>query len=163
MIYVDIERCTGCGICIDACPQHAIAINNALASINEELCIECGACANICPTGAIRGVTPAHIQLGKGGEKMVYGFGRGSGRRGGAGFGFRGVSPPWPYAGRGRGGLPRCWYPGLAMTSPLSPVQPPYAPQVTQEGEIDWLKDQADAIKSELNRVESRIHDLETT
>ena len=33
------------------------------------------------------------------------GFGRGFGR----GFGFRGYSPPWPYVGRGRGGLPRGW------------------------------------------------------
>ena len=28
---------------------------------------------------------------------MVYGFGRGSGRREGAGFGFKGSTPPWPY------------------------------------------------------------------
>ncbi len=27
----------------------------------------------------------------------------------GRGFGFRGWSPPWPYVGWGRGGLPRCW------------------------------------------------------
>jgi hypothetical protein len=27
----------------------------------------------------------------------------------GRGFGFRGGFPPWPYVGRGRGGLPRCW------------------------------------------------------
>ncbi len=28
----------------------------------------------------------------------------------GRGFGFRGFSPPWPFVGLGRGGLPRCWY-----------------------------------------------------
>ncbi len=28
----------------------------------------------------------------------------------GRGFGFRGFSPPWPFVGIGRGGLPRCWY-----------------------------------------------------
>ena len=39
-----------------------------------------------------------------------YGFGRGFGFRGGMGFGFRGSSPPWPYVGLGRGGLPRCGY-----------------------------------------------------
>ena len=98
---------------------------------------------------------------------MQYGYGRGFGRgfglRGGAGFGFRGISPPWPYAGRGRGGLPRCWYPGLAVASPFSPVQPPYASKMTQEGEIDWLQSQAEAIKAELNRVEARIHDLESS
>ena len=47
---------------------------------------------------------------------MVYGFGGDGGRgigfgfRGGMGFGFRGSSPPWPYVGLGRGGLPRCGY-----------------------------------------------------
>ncbi len=40
---------------------------------------------------------------------MPNGFGRGFGR-GGWGFGFRGSSPPWPFVGRGRGGLPRCGY-----------------------------------------------------
>ena len=41
-----------------------------------------------------------------------FGFGRrgGSGFRGGMGFGFRGSSPPWPYVGIGRGGLPRHGY-----------------------------------------------------
>jgi len=34
----------------------------------------------------------------------------GRGSRGGWGFGFRGSSPPWPYVGLGRGGLPRCGY-----------------------------------------------------
>ena len=42
---------------------------------------------------------------------MPNGYGRGFGRRGGGwGFGFRGSSPPWPYIGLGRGGLPRCGY-----------------------------------------------------
>ncbi len=91
---------------------------------------------------------------------MVYGFGRGFGRRGGVGFGFRGSSPPWPYFGRGRGGLPRCWYPGVAMASFYPPVPPAYAPQMPQEQEIDWLKSQAEAIKAELNQVEARIQDL---
>jgi len=40
---------------------------------------------------------------------MPNGYGRGFGR-GGWGLGFRGSSPPWPYVGRGRGGLPRCGY-----------------------------------------------------
>ena len=40
---------------------------------------------------------------------MPNGYGRGFGGRG-WGFGFRGSSPPWPYVGLGRGGLPRCGY-----------------------------------------------------
>jgi hypothetical protein len=34
------------------------------------------------------------------------------GRSGGMGIGFIGCPPPYPYMGRGRGGLPRCQYPG---------------------------------------------------
>ncbi len=93
----------------------------------------------------------------KGGMKKMYGFGC----RGGAGFGFRGSSPPWPYVGRGRGGLPRCWSPGLSNSNYL-PAAPHFA-GMTREKETDWLKSQAEAVKAELNRVESRIRDLETS
>jgi len=92
---------------------------------------------------------------------MVYGFGRGPGLRGGAGLGFRGASPPWPYVGRGRGGLPRCFYPGAAVAPSFQPAPPPYTPQMAPEGEIGWLKSQADIIKAELDRIEARIRDLE--
>ncbi len=85
-------------------------------------------------------------------------FGRnliGRGQRGGMGLGFRGSSPPWPYAGRGRGGLPRCsYYPGSRANTP--------AQGVTREQEISLLKSQAENIKKELDMVESRIRDLET-
>ncbi len=162
MVSVDNAKCTGCGSCVDVCPQQAITMHDDLAMINEDLCIQCGTCASLCPVGAIREVTLANIKLSKGGETMQYGYGRGFGRRGGAGFGFRGSSPPWPYFGRGRGGLPRCWYPGVAMASPYPPVQPFYTPPMTPGGEIDWLKSQAEAIKAEDNQIEARIHDLET-
>ncbi len=70
---------------------------------------------------------------------MPYGFGRGWG------FGFRGASPPWPYVGVGRGGLPRCgyflggaaWLPvwgEYAQSTGLPSVQgvPPAYPQYAQ-------------------------------
>ena len=91
---------------------------------------------------------------------MVYGFARGLGGRGGAGLDFRGSSPPWPYVGRGRGGLPRCQYPGLAIVPAYAPVST-YSPRMTREQELDWLKSQAEAIKAELDRVEARMRDLE--
>ncbi|MBA7682211.1 NAD(P)H-quinone oxidoreductase subunit I, chloroplastic [subsurface metagenome] len=160
MFDIDSIKCTGCGNCIGVCPQQAITIHDDLAIINEDLCIQCGICAEVCPVGAIREVVPTYAQIAKGGDNMVYGYGRGLGRRGGAGFGFRGSSPPWPYFGRGRGGLPRCWYPGVAMASPYPPVPPAYAPQMPQGQEIGWLKSQAEAIKAELNQVEARIQDL---
>ena len=92
----------------------------------------------------------------------MYGFGRGlSGRGGGAGLGFRGSSPPWPHVGRGRGGLPRCQYPGVASFPRYAPTLS-YATQMTREQELDVLKGQAEAIKAELNQVEARIQDLES-
>ena len=163
MLKIDSTKCNGCGSCVEVCPQQAIAIHDDTAVINLRLCIQCGICLEICPAGAINEMVLVHTKSQKGGDTMVYGFGGGFGRRGGAGLGFRGASSPWPYIGRGRGGLPRCWYPGPVIASPYLPVQPLYAPQMTQEREIDWLKSQAEAMKAELNRIEARMHDLETS
>jgi len=46
------EECTGCGICVDACPFGCIAIEEGVAVIGEE-CRLCGACVDACPQGAI--------------------------------------------------------------------------------------------------------------
>jgi hypothetical protein len=112
-------------------------------------------------------------------NEMPYGFGRGVGYGrsfgGGMGFGFRGASPPWPYVGRGRGGLPRCGYfiGGAAAPvpwayrfdfyppTPTSGMYPPYAPSMSKDEELNYLKDQAEIIKGQLEGIESRIHDLE--
>ena len=75
----------------------------------------------------------------------------GRGRPGSAGMGFRGSSPPYPYVGRGRGGLPRCQYPGAI----------PNMAHMTREQELDLLKVQAGEIKKDLDGVESRIRELE--
>jgi hypothetical protein len=79
----------------------------------------------------------------------------------GMGFGFRGSSPPWPYVGRGRGGLPRCYYPGLYSGSPAW-GDTPYRPQVAPEQEKDFLKEEAEAVKKHLGEIEARIKELET-
>ena len=77
-------------------------------------------------------------------------------KRYGKGFGFRGSSPAWPYAGRGKGGLPRCLAYGL-QENPEVIGRPTKSP-VT---EVDFLKSQAQALKQRLEVVESRIRDLE--
>jgi hypothetical protein len=61
--------------------------------------------------------------------------------------------------GRGRGGLPRCWYPAAVAAPPYAPVWP--YPPLTQGGEVDWLKRQAEAIKAELNQIEAKIRGIE--
>ena len=85
------------------------------------------------------------------------GFGRGFG--GGMGFGFRGASPPWPYVGIGRGGLPRC---GYFLSGATAPGYTPYTPQMTKEEELNYLKGQAEAIKGQLEQIDSRMRDLES-
>jgi len=113
---------------------------------------------------------------------MPNGYGRGFGR-GGWGFGFRGSSPPWPYVGLGRGGLPRCGYflsgaAGMPVPPPYPsyggtgatpyyggmayPGADPYDPQMTREQELDFLRSQADAIKGQLEQIDARIKELET-
>ena len=87
---------------------------------------------------------------------MVYGFGRGHGRRGGAGLGFRGSSPPSPYVGRGRGGKPRCGYLIHNKGSRGS-----RSPEMDREQEIAFLRSQAKAIRKELSQIETRIKDQE--
>jgi hypothetical protein len=77
-----------------------------------------------------------------------------SGQRSGIGLGFKGSSPPWPYTGRGRGGLTRCsYYTGNMLNKPVQGM--------TREQEIGLLKSQAENIKKELSIIESRLHDLE--
>jgi hypothetical protein len=79
----------------------------------------------------------------------------------GSGFGFRGSSPPWPYVGRGRGGLPRCQYPGLYGGSPVWGATP-YSPQAAAGQEVDVLREEAGALKKHLEGIEARIKELET-
>jgi len=91
MARIDSVKCTGCGNCVDVCPQQAISIDNDLAVINQELCIQCGACAAICPASAIDELEPVYTGLGKGGDEM-------RGRRWfGRGYPGRGRGNPYPF------------------------------------------------------------------
>lgn len=47
--------CTGCKKCVEACPFHAISINETgVAEVDEEQCIACGKCTRVCPQDLIR-------------------------------------------------------------------------------------------------------------
>ena len=50
--FVQTEKCTGCGICTNVCPNNAINIDK-YAVINPKLCIACAVCVSECPNGAI--------------------------------------------------------------------------------------------------------------
>jgi heterodisulfide reductase subunit A len=60
--WVNPDRCTGCGVCVEACAYAAVELKDRLmpskvvktvAEVNEALCKGCGACAASCRSGAI--------------------------------------------------------------------------------------------------------------
>ena len=54
-MLIDKEICIGCESCVPYCPMEAIAVDEELAHIDQDLCVECGVClrSSICPTEAI--------------------------------------------------------------------------------------------------------------
>jgi len=51
-IYIETDKCTGCKLCLRACPYGAIAVEEDKAHFTED-CTSCGACVSACPVGAI--------------------------------------------------------------------------------------------------------------
>jgi 2-oxoglutarate ferredoxin oxidoreductase subunit delta len=57
-VYIEEDRCKGCSLCVDACPQHVLALStdrfNAkgyrpVQLVDPENCTGCTICAIICP------------------------------------------------------------------------------------------------------------------
>jgi NAD-dependent dihydropyrimidine dehydrogenase PreA subunit len=49
---INERECVGCGVCIEACPEGAIKVDE-VAKVNPKLCTGCAACVDECPNGAI--------------------------------------------------------------------------------------------------------------
>ena len=62
MLTIELDRCDGCGDCVEVCPEGAIRLMGGLAQINSELCTECEACVQVCPTGAIKVARPVAVR-----------------------------------------------------------------------------------------------------
>ncbi len=53
-LQLDAQKCNGCGMCVEVCPQQVFVLSDKLSSIQDrDACMECGACAKNCPCGAI--------------------------------------------------------------------------------------------------------------
>lgn len=60
-IVVDTERCKGCALCVNACPQDVIALAKKVnvngypfvEVVYQDNCVGCASCAIVCPDGCI--------------------------------------------------------------------------------------------------------------
>ncbi len=61
-IKIDIEKCKGCGLCVEICPQKCIVISEKFNSkgshfaefVKQDKCTGCSLCALVCPDVAIK-------------------------------------------------------------------------------------------------------------
>jgi len=53
-IKIDLEKCTGCGTCVDVCPAGVYEIRDGKSvAVNVDECLVCMACETQCPSNAI--------------------------------------------------------------------------------------------------------------
>ncbi|MAF84890.1 MAG: 4Fe-4S ferredoxin [Dehalococcoidales bacterium] len=55
MPRINLEKCTGCGDCVEWCPTDAVAlVNEKAVVVSPDDCYYCTDCEPVCPPGAIR-------------------------------------------------------------------------------------------------------------
>ena len=54
ILRLDVEKCIGCGNCVQICPHRVFTFEAGKAVIQDHNgCMECGACSTNCPAEAI--------------------------------------------------------------------------------------------------------------
>ncbi|MBD3252538.1 DUF362 domain-containing protein [Candidatus Pacearchaeota archaeon] len=52
--FINVEKCKGCGVCIENCKNNAIKLINNKSEIDREKCTRCAVCIAVCPEKAVR-------------------------------------------------------------------------------------------------------------
>lgn len=68
-VFIDREKCKGCGLCVDVCPIQAITTVQDEFVIDQSRCNECLLCLEECPNKAIYQTSDKEISTG---EKKVF-------------------------------------------------------------------------------------------
>ena len=51
---INEDECSGCGICVDTCPNGVLElVEDKATPVNEDDCSACASCMEECPMGAI--------------------------------------------------------------------------------------------------------------
>lgn len=83
-VKFDLDKCSGCGTCIDRCQMDALSLNDGNILLNPDRCIGCGLCVSTCSTGSLTlqrkpeqeqsyvpaNLTETYIRLGQARGKM---------------------------------------------------------------------------------------------
>ncbi len=62
MMTIELDRCDGCGDCVEVCPEGAISLVDGVARIDSGSCTECEVCVQACPSGAIKVARPIAVR-----------------------------------------------------------------------------------------------------
>jgi len=71
-VYIDVERCKGCGFCVEFCPTETLIVSakfNAKGyhppEVGKDTCNGCGLCGMFCPDFAIFGIRIKNEESGE--------------------------------------------------------------------------------------------------
>ncbi len=51
------DKCTGCGRCVEVCPENAVSLKNGKVHIDFDSCFGCGTCVDFCPVNNLTNKT----------------------------------------------------------------------------------------------------------